>query len=68
MAKKIMKVVVQEAYYNLLVQKAELLDKILGEADRATIESSDFKDYSKIEKGLEKVDVEVEEYEPPADD
>ena len=67
MAKKIEKVVVSQAYFNLLVDKANMLTDLFeddkGEVGAVTIAASDFKDYGKVKKAFEKIDTTVEPYE-----
>jgi len=64
MAKKQNKVVIDEAYLEILREKSEFLDSIFGEEERAVIAPDDFKHYQKLEKALNKINTGDEPYEP----
>jgi hypothetical protein len=69
MAKKIRKVVVSEVYFNLLVDKANMLDTLISDDDKVIVGPTVIKDYGKLAKAFDKLpegfDVTVD-YEEPA--
>lgn len=55
-AKKDKKVVVNQAYYELVVRKAELLDSMSSFGDGIEVNAGNLKDLAKIQSDWDKVD------------
>ena len=63
MAKK-NKVVISEAYLNVLREKSGLLDELFADSDTLRVEQAHFKAFARLEKAYLKMDIRDEPYEP----
>jgi hypothetical protein len=64
------RIVVDEAYFNLLIEKSDLLEEIFEDDDRITVTVSDFKTMNRITKDYAKLPNEAtstELYEEPGE-